>query len=325
LQQVATEGASRKSNGDLNKKIPAAARRELQLTTEAANAGRRHLVEQGHLETTKQGQKVVYGLSESGRVYLASLEPPTFGVRSLKIDETALTDEVREGQRAYLLLQLLDADGRSLTKGEANKFRNAPRTRLALTAPIANHRRARLADQGYIQITRAGGSEEYSLTRDGLDYLAAGARHYDAEFKVSGRTLNTLVAAAREHSFERDQSAGRPRAERPIPTPLELAEVVLAEFQELRRERHGRSGLVPVHEVRQRVVERFGPGAGRHDILDDVILDLRRRQRLGLLVISNPGDATEQQLNDSIPGVNGTLFYLEVAREQQPVTEPVHG
>jgi hypothetical protein len=73
---------------------------------------------------------------------------------------------------------------------------------------------------------------------------------------------------------------------------------------------------VPIHEVRQRIADRFGPAAARHDLLDDTILNLGRQNRLGLLAISDLGAADEQQLNDSIRGVNGTLFYLEVPREQ---------
>jgi hypothetical protein len=101
-----------------------------------------------------------------------------------------------------------------------------------------------------------------------------------------------------------------------VPSQSELAEAVMAEFRDLRRERHGSSGLVPIHEIRQRIVERFGPTAGRHDLLDEVILGLWRSQRLGLEGISDLGKATNQQLNDGIPGVSGTLFYLETPREQ---------
>jgi hypothetical protein len=43
---------------------------------------------------------------------------------------------------------------------------------------------------------------------------------------------------------------------------------------------------------------------------------LWREKRIGLEGISDLGSATEQQLNDSIPGEGNTIFYLEVAREQ---------
>jgi DNA-binding PadR family transcriptional regulator len=325
LEQLSIQGAGSRSAGALNKQITAAARRELQLNADAANRARRELAQEGYLEVHKDRQKVFYALTESGRTYLAGLERPVLSGPTkppAPVDEAAISDEVREAQIAYLLLQLLDENGQPLAKGEANKFKNGPHTSLGLKPAIANHRRAKLAERGYIRITRAGRSEEYVLTPDGLDYLAANTRHLKhATFKLKGQTLNALVAAARESSFQRDRPAGPTPPERPVPSQSELAEAVLAEFQQLRRERHGRSGLVPIHEVRQRIADRFTPAAARHDVLDEVILGLWRQQRLGLEAISDLAGATEQQLNDSIRGVHGTLFYLEAPHEQPVASE----
>lgn len=327
LEQLAIEGGGRKSVGELNRQITAAARRELQLSADVANRVRTDLAERSHLRVTKDGQNVSYELTETGRAYLAGLERPDLRGRTKRpvpVDEAAIPDEVRQAQTAYLLLQLLDADGQPLTRGEANRFKNAPHTSLGLKPAIANYRRAKLADQNYIRVTPTGRSEQYSLTPDGLEYLAAGARHLEhARFKLRGKTLNALVAAARESSFEGDRQASSTVAERPVPSQTELTEAVLVEFQELRRERHGRSGLVPIHEVRRRIADRFGPAAGRHDVLDEVVLGLWRQKRLGLEAISDLADATEQQLNDSIQGVHGTLFYLEAPREQPVASEPL--
>jgi hypothetical protein len=233
------------------------------------------------------------------------------------IDETGISEEVREAQIAYLLLQLLDQDGQPLGKGEANRFKNGPKTSLGLKPAVANVRRAKLAELGYIRITRTRRSEEYVLTGDGLDYLAANTKHFQhARFKLKGKTLNALVAAAHESSFEPDRVGALPSSDHPLPSQAELGEAVLAEFEELRRERHARSGLVPIYEVRQRIARRFGARAARHDILDEVILGLWRQHRLSLEGISDQGKADSQQLNDGIPGHSGTLFYLEAPREQ---------
>jgi predicted transcriptional regulator len=326
LDQLAGKGTGGQRAGALNKRIPVAARRELGLGPDAANVIRRELLEQGYLEVTRNGRKISYRLTEAGRKHLAGLERPALGGRALRpevVNEDAITDEVREGQKAYLLLQLLDADGRPLPKGEANRFPRGLATSLGLKPGLANHRRARLAEQNYIRVTSEGRSEAYCLTRDGLDYLAAGARYLEhAAFTVRGKTLNALTAAAREALFDRDRP-GAPVPSGPPPRPAELAEAVLTEFEDLRRERHGRSGLVPIYEVRQRLVERFGPAAGRHDLLDEVLLGLWRAGRLGLEAISDLADATEQQLNDSIQGAHGTLFYLEAPREQPVAPEPL--
>jgi predicted transcriptional regulator len=324
LEQLAVEGAN-KTPGELNKKITAAAKRELELTADVANKVRRELAERGDLEMSKKGRRVSYALSATGRVYLAGLERPAVRGRTNQasaINEAVISPEVREAQKAYLLLQLLDADGQPLSRGEANRIPDELRNSLGLKPAVANYRRAKLAEQGYVRITSSGRTEHYSLTRDGLDYLAAGAGHLDhAKFTLKGKTLRTLVAAARDSSFKGDRPPGSVSRERPAPSPSELAEAVLAEFQELRRERHGRDGLVPIHEVRQRMAQHFGSVAARHDVLDDVVLGLWRKKRLSLVAISDLGDATEQQLNESIQGVHGTLFYLEAPREQPVASE----
>ncbi len=219
-----------------------------------------------------------------------------------------------------MLLQLLDADGGTLTKGEANHLiRSKLQTSLSLKPAAANLRRAKLAERGYLRITKNGRSEVYSLTPDGLEYLAAGAQHLaHADFIVKGKTLNALVAAARELPFQGSQRTA-PAAAQAQPDKTTLENAVLAEFEDLRREHYGRSGLVPIHEMRQRIRQRFGPAAGQHEVLDEVILGLWRQKRLGVEGISDLSLATPAQLNDAIPNVSGPLFYLEAPREQ-PVT-----
>jgi hypothetical protein len=327
LEQLAPHGVGSVKGSDLNKKISAAAKRELELSNDVANKVRNELAMQNYLEVSKKGRTVIYSLSEAGRAHLQGLERPALrdGTRPpVQVDEAAIQPEVREAQNAFLLLQLLDSDGQAVSKGDANKIPKSLSAKLGLRPAVANYRRAKLADQNYLLITPTKRSEEYSLTPDGRDYLAAGARHYEhAVFPLKGKTLNTLVTAARESSFERDRHESPAAVERQLPNQTELAEAVLVEFRELRSERHSRSGLVPIHEVRQRIVDRFGPAAARHDVLDEIILGLWRENRLGLEAISNLGDATEQQLNEGIQGNSGTLFYLEAPREQSVASESV--
>lgn len=319
LEQLAVDGAATKTVGKLNGAIPEGIKRDLQLSTEVANAIRTTLAEQGYLQPTKVARSLSYTITDAGRTYFASLERPSVPMRAkpaAPIDESAVRDEIREAQNAYLLLQLLNADGQPLSKGEANRKR-AVQNRLGLTPAMANYRRGKLAERGYVRATKSGTTEAYTLLPDGLEYLAAGARHLDhADFIVKGKALNALVAAARESPFHGSRPAAQAKPVAPVPERAALESAILAEFEDLRRERHRGSGLVPIHEVRQRIVERFGPSAGRHDVLDDVILGLWREHRLGLEGISDLGKATSDQLNDGIPGVSGTLFYLEAPREQ---------
>jgi predicted transcriptional regulator len=324
LEQLVSHGDTGESAAALNRKITKTAQRELRLTAKVANDLRASLAERGHLAATKEGRTIRYALTESGRAYLASLERPRLSGRAkpaTAIDEAGFSDEIRDAQNAYLLLQLLNADGRTLTKGDANHLIPAKlQTSLSLKPAAANLRRVKLSERGYLRITKNGRSEVYSLTPDGLEYLAAGAQHLAyADFVVKGKTLNALVTAARELPFQGSQGTESATVADAQPDKATLENAVLAEFEELRREHHGRSGLVPIHEVRQRIRERFGSVAGRHEVLDEIILGLWRQKRLGVEGISDLSLATPEQLNDAIPRGSSPLFYLEAPREQ-PVT-----
>lgn len=323
LEQLISHGGTGEKAAVLNRKINKTAQRELGLKAKVANDLRGTLAERGYLAATKEKRTIRYAITESGRAYLASLERPRLSRRAkpaTALDEAAISDEIREGQNAYLLLQLLDADGATLTKGEANhRIPSKLQTSLGLKPATANLRRAKLAERGYLRITPNGRSEAYALSPDGLEYLAAGTQHLThANFTVKGKTLNALVAAARESPFQGSQRTA-PAATDAQPDKATLENAVLAEFESLRRECYGGSGLVPIHEVRQRIRQRFGPAAGQHEVLDEVILGLWRQKRLGVEGISDLSLATPAQLNDAIPGVSGPLFYLEAPYEQ-PVT-----
>lgn len=319
LSQLAGSDAAQKTRGELNKKIPAAAKRELQLTNETADRIRQRLVDDQYLQIIKQGRKTYFSITATGREFLASHAVPQFSVRrnTDSVDETAITDELREAQKAYLLLQLYDADDHTLPQGMANRIPKNLALSLGLKAAVANHRRAKLAEQGYLQISRSGRSNQYTLKPDGVEYLLAGTRQLEhAVIPLRGKTLNALIGAAREASFEKNAADPGAADKKAAPSHDELTNAVLAMFHELLRERFGHTGLVPIHEIRRHIATQFGPAAGRHDVLDEVIMELWRERRIGLEGISDLSGATEQQLSDSIQGVNTTLFYLEVPREQ---------
>jgi hypothetical protein len=98
------------------------------------------------------------------------------------------------------------------------------------------------------------------------------------------------------------------------PPPL-TAETVLDAFEELRRERFARNGIVPVFELRRLLAARHGPEAGSHAVLDPILKQMRREKRLRLIAIGDLSEATIEQLDDSVPGENETFFYLEAAHE----------
>jgi hypothetical protein len=269
--------------------------------------------------------------------------------------EASVSDKLLEHQKAFLLLQLLGADNRRLSRGAANKALKGPIAKgLALKPTTANEIRDSLAADGYLDKTRDRGTDHYRLTDRGLALVLA-LEHYPAELLVTGRMVNELVTAVREQVtawqapqsitnlvrsladaevrfgrlqqqvgelFEETRATlsgdGSPRAAAAPPPapPQDLAAAVAAEFEELLHERHGHRGRVPVHELRRRVAEKFGPEAARHDHFDPVVKQLRQQQRVRLVSIGDLRDATQEQLNDSIPGMNETFFYVEPAREQ---------
>ncbi|MCS6849685.1 MAG: hypothetical protein NZ700_00780, partial [Gemmataceae bacterium] len=108
--------------------------------------------------------------------------------------------------------------------------------------------------------------------------------------------------------------AGPPAA--PLQAP-DLLGAILAEFDALLRERYSHQRRVPVYELRRNLARKLGPAAASHDRFDPAVKLLRQQNRIRLVPISDLRDATADQLNDSVPGINETFFYLE------PVHEPV--
>ncbi len=91
--------------------------------------------------------------------------------------------------------------------------------------------------------------------------------------------------------------------------------MVLGAFEELRRERFARNGIVPVYELRRLLTARHGTEAGSHAALDPLLKQMRREKRVRLIAINDLAGATTDQLDDSVPGENETFFYLETAHE----------
>jgi predicted transcriptional regulator len=228
-----------------------------------------------------------------------------------------MTDKLAEYQRAFLLLHLLLAKDRTLGRAEANrKLTTVARKYLNLNAGVANRLRAVLSEEGFVQIlkkTAGRGAESYRLTDRGLALLGTLEQYPTASFRFKGQEINALISAVREVSDSWKEPKEPTR--RPEP-PTDLGAAIVAEFEELYRERHHHRGLVPIHEVREGIAARFGPDSARHDVFDPQVQRLRQAGRVRIVPISDLRSATAAQLNDSIPGVNETLFYLEPTHEQ---------
>ena len=145
------------------------------------------------------------------------------------------------------------------------------------------------------------------------EYLEADFAAIYTRFAKAGVSREQVDDAARAYlGAPAAAPASAPVAEAPRPAspPEDLASAVLEVFEELRREKYGHTGMVPIHEIRREIAGRHGPAAARHDALDEAIKRLGR-ERLRMLPINDASHVSAEELNDSIRGLNETWFYLE--------------
>jgi hypothetical protein len=134
-------------------------------------------------------------------------------------------------------------------------------------------------------------------------------------FRLPGKVLNDLLEAARDaaRQFQPPIPAVQPAARHV--SERELEEAVVEIFHGLRRERHWTTGLVPIHQIRDAIRQRFGESAATHEIFDAAVLRLRDVGEFRLVPITNLSRASDLQLTGSIPGVGETLFFIEALHE----------
>jgi predicted transcriptional regulator len=298
------------SIGDVNKRLKGKEAADLGLRPESTEHLGAALAAEHLLRIVKAGRTSRYELTEQGRAHVQAL-----GVAAGTARGTIrqAKDEAQQRQRkSFLLYQLLKAKGRTLSQRTANTA-NATWKHLNLNAATAHHIRAELAAEGLLTVAREGKKEKYTLTPAGQLRLGTMEFYDKGTFTLTGTILNQLLEAARDAAKQFDAPA--PVHPTPRQAPADLAAAVLAEFEELRREKHHHSGMVPIHEVRQRIREKYGEESARHGVLDEVIKGLHRDGQLRLAALTDQGRATEEELQGSLPGVGETLFYLETVRE----------
>lgn len=242
-----------------------------------------------------------YRLSDKGRLHLRPARPD--------IPDTQL-----KAQEAFILLQMFRANEHGLTRSQLN---DKLRTRTAMgqlefdvkSAPetVAYHL-ATLVEDGSLLEERKGNSATYRLDGGrGMAALAAARQHDAVSFTLRGETLNALLRTAR--------GSGTPAAaglEAP-PPPRELAaHDVEAIIDELGSDRFAGKDLIPIHEVRRLVRDRLDAAAAGHPVFDKVLKQMRSEGRFRLIAITDYRDATQQELDDAIPGLNEILFYIDI-------------
>jgi hypothetical protein len=224
-------------------------------------------------------------------------------------------EQVRHRRTLSLLLAVLKAPSQrlpaALAAALAKKLPN-----LDLNTATVRQLLADLGAEGLLACSGTGRLLEYSMTHAGLASLANAEFPPDFSVTLMGQAFNAVLEAAR---LVGKQFGGHGGQAHPEPSrllaPTDLERAVTGAFEELLRERHGATGMVPVHEVRAEVRRRHGDQAARHDTFDPAVLRLRQAGALRLVPITDLSRATADQLQASLPGVGETLFFLEAAHE----------
>jgi DNA-binding PadR family transcriptional regulator len=281
--------------------------------------------------TDKKGkdEKIAYRLTDRGKQELAQV-PETD--KALFPHLTPPTPEMQ----TFVLMEMLAAGDRRLLKAEVEKVLAKPAGKLLgmikqMAAPLlASLIREKWAAE---ELAERSGKTAYLLTDLGKQELAKGGQHPAAVFSLSGAVINELLRhagaaapAAMPVQHAKPQSvhpvtheqvplahpAASPTVEHATAPPAAqfTDDALIGEAKELLRERHGHTGLVPIFELRRRVLDKFGAQFASHGDLDGRIKRLRREHRLRLVSISDRSRATPQELSESVPGEEEMFFYV---------------
>ena len=285
------------------------------------------LAYEGDVEEQERGGKVVgWRLTPAGERHYAELasRPPHGDAERLEL------------QRAFLLMDAFQAGADGTPAGTFGKKivgKKAPAAVQGDGTTAAWLEKSLVAD-GQVQGVGSGKTARYRLTPAGVRAVAGAVRLPDVTYRLTGGRLAELLAAARESgggvgaevplgsgglgASGEGSAAAEPDApplgrQAPPPTarpPADLSDAILAAFQDLHRERYAQTGMVPLHEIRGRIAQRFGEAAAGHDVLDAQIKGLRAADKVRLVAIGDRSRATAEQLAASVPGVNETFFYM---------------
>ena len=311
----------RLSAGELKKKLGRGSKKGPAVAPDALEADRAlsGLIEMGLIAVAggaKEGHhprpNASYRLTEKGRQHIRPARPD-------------IPDEQLQAQEAFILLQVFRAKERKLTRSDLNA---KLKTRAAMgqlefdvkEAPATvDYHLAALVEKGCLDEQKRGVSVSYRLDPEqGARELASARQHDGVSFTLNGETLNALLAAARQSNPTRSRLEESPlvdepadSAPAPISRPLGPHDITKYVAQ-LRSDKFAGKDLIPIHEVRRLVAEHHGDEAASHPAFDPLIKRMRGEGQLELIAISDNRGATREQLDNSIPGMNETIFYIVV-------------
>ncbi len=269
------------------------------------------LVGQHYLETVGTDDVTAYTLTAAGAERLKDLRQEFPVLPPLGKPTKATGAAMQEQWEAFVLLHLLNAPDQTADAGRvyAASYPKGSKLNHATAWKV----RGELTAAKCVAVTGSGDTAAYSLTDAGKTRLAGLSFDAFPDVKLTGLALTALLAAARGGVKGVPTPATATPTTKPTSTAADLEAAVMEIFGRLLRERHANIRMVPIHEVRAEIRERFGERAASHEVFDELLLDLRQAKRIRMVPISDPSRVSPVEMRDSIKSSVGTLFYLETA------------
>jgi len=322
LKMFAGSKGPRLSAADFAKKIAAQARRTpaAALDPAAADHGLAGLIEAGLIAVAGGGKTALhprpqasYRLTEKGKDRAKHLSRPP---RPSHHEDSQL-----QAQESYILLQLFRSKDGPLSRSKLNDKLKSKAAIGSLEFKIKeepetiDYHLSLLVEKGYVEEKRQGVGVSYALGDEGRKALATATQHEGATFNLTGGLLNELLKLARESNPAAEVVDPPKPSDGPAPAPEHRSigvQDILELIDQLKSGDYAGRDLIPIHELRALVAERHGKEAASHPTFDPLLKRIRGDDQLDLIAISDNRDATQEQLDDSIPGMNETIFYIVV-------------
>ena len=151
--------------------------------------------------------------------------------------------------------------------------------------------------------------------------LGSANQHETVEFRFLGSALNLLLQSARDSTTKPDSptahhaeppAAPEPAHHAPRRPSAEVAPQQIHDFiAQLKADKFAGRDLIPIHEVRSLVAQHHGAEAASHPVFDRLLKTMRSEGDLEIIAIADSRDTPQQHLDDSIPGMNETLFFID--------------
>ena len=236
------------------------------------------------------------------------------------------SNETLAYQESYLLLQMIRFDERTASRSKLNEKLKSATARQKLDFPADNPKETidyhlhNLVQAGSLDEKRQGVSMIYTLTDAGLRALGAADQHPTVEFRFPGSALNFLLGVARDSGGPRradaepeDETESPPMAHQaPIQSLASVETRQIHDFiAQLKADKYAGRDLIPIHEVRKLVAQHHGDHAATHPVFDPLLKRMRADGEIEIIAIADTRDTPQEFLDDSIPGMNETLFFID--------------